>query len=413
MSESTLPDIVFYALQPWENEYPSPSLGLARALAVHTRVWYVSQPPTWRDVVSGATKRSRPAGVYPEAGEEGSVVLVVELPPVAPVNALPPETKVYDLARHQVDKTLNQALRKVMVQHRVGDFIWMNMYAPTQFVTVDLHREPLARIYYTIDAIGANWYTKRHGVRYEAIQCERSTTVLGTSSQLGKTLASYTTAGGSPAISTDRVHVLPNAVAADIYLDTDTSIEPADLREIPHPRVGFVGNLDADRIDYDGLLAFAKTRPDVHLVLVGPWNADEGTRETYKATPNIHLLGRRDQRECPAYLRYYDICVIPFVISELTASIYPLKINEYLAMGKPVLATPFSDDIQGFRQNITVAPLEDWASLVESTIDEYSEEIRKSSILLAASNTWAHRAVEFLELVGYHPRAAQPAKRAI
>ncbi len=402
MSHAPLPDIVFFAMQPWENEYPSPSLGLARALAVHTRVWYVSQPPTYRDLLMGTSKRSRPAGVYPEDGENGSVVLVVELPPIMPVNALPPNSRVYDFARAQVDKALNKSLRAVMVQHRVGDFVWMNMFAPTQFVTVDLHRAPLQRIYYTIDAVATGWYTKRHGPRFEAVQCAVSDMVLGTGSKLGDTLRGYETPGGTPAITPDRVHVLPNAMAADIYLEDAHPAQPADLRPIPHPRVGFVGNLDDGRIDYAGLLAFAKTRPDVHLVFVGPWNHDDpGVRRAFDAQPNIHLLGRREQRECPGYLHHFDICMIPFAINDQTAAIYPLKINEYLAIGKPVLATVFSEDIQDFRQNITLAPISAWASLVEDTIDQHDEGKRAANVARAAQNTWAHRAAQFLDLAGF------------
>ncbi len=414
MNTSTLPDIVFYAMQPWENEYPSPSLGLARALAVHTRVWYVSQPPTWRDVLTGSSKRSRPAGVYAERGEQDSTVQVVELPAILPVNALPPSSKIYDILRARVDVALNRSLRQVMLEHGVGDFLWINMFAPTQFVTVDLHRPALSRTYYTIDALETNWYTGRHGPRYEAIQCAHSDMALGTGSQLGKLLVSYTTDDGTVSIAPDRVHVLPNAMAADIYLENTDDPEPADLRGIPHPRVGFVGNLDDGRIDYAGLLAFAKTRPDVQLVFVGPWNHDAATKQAFDATPNIHLLGRRDQRECPAYLRNYDICMIPFAINDQTAAIYPLKINEYLAIGKPVLATPFSEDIQDFRRNITLAPIEDWGKLVEVTIDGHTDAQRDANVKRASENTWADRAVQFLDLAGYATaRSLQPSPQTI
>ena len=404
MTSSTLPDIVFFAMQPWENPYPSPSLGLARALAVHTRVYYVSQPPTWRDALTGHEKRSRGPGVYEEAGEGDSVVYVVELPAIAPVNGLPPESKVYDFCRAQVDRVLNKHLRNVLIEQGVGDYIWINMFAPTQFVELDLHRPPLARYYYTIDAIETNWYTGRHGLRYEAIQCRVSDAVFGTSSRLGQTLAGFVDAAGEPV--SRAVHVLPNAMAADIYLEDQDATEPADLADIPHPRVGFVGNLDAERIDYPGLVAFAKTRPDVHLVFVGPWNGPDLHKVAFEAQPNIHLLGRRDQRACPAYLRNYDICMIPFALNEQTASIYPLKINEYLAIGKPVLATPFSDDIQDFRQNITLAPIGMWGELVESTIAGHTDAQREANIARAADNTWAARATTFLGLVGLEPQVA-------
>ena len=396
---TTLPEIVFYALQPWENEYPSPSLGLARALAVHTRVWYVSRPPTWRDVVKGTTKRSRPPGVYEEEGEGGSKLYVVELRATAPINALPSESGLFDGIRARVDRGMNRELGRILSENEVGDYLWINMYSPTQFLEVSLHRPPLARYYYTIDAIEENWYTSRHGLRYEALQASHSDAVFGTSSKLGETMASFRDASGAACAKT--VHVLPNAMAADIYFADPDAPEPADIRDLPHPRVGFVGNFDATRIDYAGIEVLAKARPDVQFVFVGPWNASEQYRAAFEALPNVHLLGRRDQRECPPYLRHVDICIIPFAINALTASIYPLKINEYLAIGKPVLATPFSKDIQDFRDNIHLAPIDQWAGMIEEVIDGHTESRRKASVERAADNTWESRAREFLRLVGY------------
>ena len=403
---SNLPEIVFYALQPWENEYPSPSLGLARALAAHTRVWYVSRPPTWRDVVQGRQKRSRGPGVYEEAGEAGSTLYVVELGATAPINALPPESRLYDAARAAVERGMNRELRGVLEARGVGEYLWINMFAPTQFVELELHRPPLARYYYTIDAIEENWYTRRHGLRHEALQASRSDAVLGTSSRLGQTMAGFRDAAGEPCAKA--VHVLPNAMAADIYLANPDAPEPPELRGLPHPRLGFVGNFDADRIDYDGLAALATARPDVAFVFIGPWNAGEDRRTVFEALPNVHLLGRREQRDCPPYLRHVDVCVIPFAVNALTASIYPLKINEYLAIGKPVLATPFSDDIRDFRDNIALAPITEWAGLIESVIEAHTPARAADNVRRGADNDWASRALTFLRLAGYAPATPQP-----
>lgn len=398
-ANQSLPHIVFYALQPWENEYPSPSLGLARALAVHTNVWYVSRPPTWRDVVQGRQKRSRPPGVYEERGEEGSTLKVIELKATAPINSLPPESWLYDTARATVERGMNDELGDILRAHHVGDYIWINMFAPTQFVEVTLHRPPLARYYYTIDAIEENWYTGRHGLRHEAMQASRSDAVFGTSSRLGETMAGFRDTDGAACAKT--VHVLPNAMAADIYLSDPDAPEPEDLRAIAHPRLGFVGNFDATRIDYDGIIVLAEARPDVQFVFIGPWNASEADRLAFEARANIHLLGRRDQRECPPYLRHVDICIIPFAVNALTASIYPLKINEYLAIGKPVLATPFSKDIADFCDNIELAPIAAWPHLIDDVIAAHSKARHEASVARAKDNTWATRARTFLDLIGY------------
>ncbi len=54
----------------------------------------------------------------------------------------------------------------------------------------------------------------------------------------------------------------------------------------------------------------------------------------------MHLLGTRAYDELPAVLRGADAALIPYALNELTASIFPMKVYEYLAAGLPVVATP-------------------------------------------------------------------------
>ena len=56
--------------------------------------------------------------------------------------------------------------------------------------------------------------------------------------------------------------------------------------------------------------------------------------------PNVHLLGLRAYDALPDVLRGADAALIPYSLNELTASIFPMKVYEYLAAGLPVVATP-------------------------------------------------------------------------
>jgi UDP-galactopyranose mutase len=116
--------------------------------------------------------------------------------------------------------------------------------------------------------------------------------------------------------------------------------EPDDQQLIPHPRLGFFGVLD-ERFDLALISALADLRPHWHLVLIGPVVKIDPA--TLPQRNNIHYLGSKSYKELPHYLAGWDIAIMPFAINEATRFISPTKTPEYLAGGKPVIATPIQD----------------------------------------------------------------------
>jgi glycosyltransferase involved in cell wall biosynthesis len=108
---------------------------------------------------------------------------------------------------------------------------------------------------------------------------------------------------------------------------------PADLG--PGPVIGYVGGLHRF-VDMDLLVAMATARPDWAWVFVGPLQRDCGELE---ALPNVRLLGPRPHAELPSLVAGFDACLIPYALSDDTKTVSPTKVNEYLAMGKPVVST--------------------------------------------------------------------------
>ena len=87
-----------------------------------------------------------------------------------------------------------------------------------------------------------------------------------------------------------------------------------------------------------------------------------------------------------------DCCLIPFVRSKLTKSIYPLKLNEYLAAGKPVVSTSFSSDLNDFKELIKIAgDKKKFLEYVKLEITEDNESKKSDRINIAKSNTWESR----------------------
>ena len=122
--------------------------------------------------------------------------------------------------------------------------------------------------------------------------------------------------------------------------------EPADQKDIPHPRFGFFGVLD-ERVDWDLLAAVADLRPDWQWIMVGPVSG-KIPDSALPQRPNIHYPGGKDYSELPAYLAGWDVAIMPFAINDATRFISPTKTPEYLAGGKAVVSTPILDVIRQY-----------------------------------------------------------------
>lgn len=158
---------------------------------------------------------------------------------------------------------------------------------------------------------------------------------------------------------------------------------------LPHPRIGYVGALN-EKVDYALLEGVARTHPDWHLVLVGALDlmVHPDRADGLKRLPNVHWLGRVPVDQVPLAIAGMDVCVLPYENNAWTANINSLKLYEYLACGRPIVATDvpaarefpglvrIASDPESFAHEIADALAEDPSKLVEA---------RQAA---AAANTW-------------------------
>ncbi|MCK4413062.1 MAG: glycosyltransferase [Candidatus Eisenbacteria sp.] len=130
---------------------------------------------------------------------------------------------------------------------------------------------------------------------------------------------------------------------------------PADLRFLPRPWIGFMGAIFV-YLDFDLLLATARAFPDASLVMVGPVQDPQGARRLSRA-PNVHFLGRKPQNQVPDYVGAFDVCLCPFKAGAVRRAVNPLKIYEYLALGRPVVSTPL--------ESLATEPVAQWIRFAE------------------------------------------------
>jgi teichuronic acid biosynthesis glycosyltransferase TuaH len=123
---------------------------------------------------------------------------------------------------------------------------------------------------------------------------------------------------------------------------------PDEITALPAPRIGYAGAL-AEWIDLELLAATARSFPDASVVLVGPAvGPGIDPRAFFESLPNVHWLGAKPHEALPHYVLACDVCLIPFRSTALTRGVNPNKLWEYLALGKPVVATDFSPFIHEF-----------------------------------------------------------------
>jgi glycosyltransferase involved in cell wall biosynthesis len=106
----------------------------------------------------------------------------------------------------------------------------------------------------------------------------------------------------------------------------------------------------------------------------------------------VHFLGAKDYKSLPGYIRGFDVATIPFLKEDYLSSAYPLKINEYLAVGKPVVSTDFAD-LSDFWEKITIAEAsEKFISGIENGLSEDNAKLINNRKKLALENSWDNRA---------------------
>ena len=192
------------------------------------------------------------------------------------------------------------------------------------------------------------------------------------------------------------VRLMPNVADTELFA---TALEPgpADpaLDGLARPRLVFCGAVAEKKLDMPLLLDIARARRDWTVALVGPVGLGDPHTDVsaLAAEPNVHLLGARPHDELPQVLRGADVALIPYRRSRLTDSIFPMKVYEYLAAGRPVVATelPSLDGVAGVRR---ASGTDAFAAAVEDALAHDTPEERRRLSALAAGHSWDARVAE-------------------
>lgn len=160
------------------------------------------------------------------------------------------------------------------------------------------------------------------------------------------------------------------------------------LHDVPGPIIGYYGAITT-WFDLELVAEAARLRPQYSFVLIGA--AEHPEIAKLKALPNVRLLGEKPYRTIAAYLRCFDVCLIPFLLEPVTQAVDPVKLYEYFSQGKPVVATRMEElAAHGELLYLADGP-DDFARKLDAAVHESDEQMTQRRIRFASENTWERR----------------------
>jgi len=390
-------DIIYFSLFRWNGPYSSISVAMAKEFARSRRVFYINNPFTFKDSLSSepqiemVTPKVESGKITFQTEKDTPNLTTITPPYTYPINFLP-EGILYDKIAQQNSKVIYDAVQQTIERFDIKKYVFINCFNPFYAPVLPDEFKPILNIYQSVDDISQEDYIAKHGRRLEEIAVKKADLTLVTSQELYRLKSPFA----------KNIQILNNAADNSNFsraINEDFP-KPADIANLKGKIIGFIGNLDEARIDYDLIKATALGHPDKQLVLVGPINNTKYKDIELDKMDNVTFTGPKEMEELPAYLQYFDVCIIPFAKNLLTKSIYPLKINEYLAAGKSVVSTNFSPDIASFKDFIHLASSStDFVNLIDWAVNDNSADKVIARTKKAATNTWKTRILEFDKLV--------------
>jgi glycosyltransferase involved in cell wall biosynthesis len=244
--------------------------------------------------------------------------------------------------------------------------------------------DPSLIVYHCVDDIAAQKGVRSDAFRVaEARFAARADLVLASAPALAERMSTLNR----------NVFYAPNVADTERFA---TALEegPTDpaLAALPRPRIVFTGAVVATKLDIDLIEGVAKARPDWSIALVGPIGVGDPRTDIscLRRLSNVHLLGSRPYGELPDVLRGADVALVPYAINDLTRSVFPMKVFEYLAAGLPVVTTPLPAlaDTPGV---VVAADAEATVAAVERALGADGLEARRARSQEVLGNSWEAR----------------------
>jgi teichuronic acid biosynthesis glycosyltransferase TuaH len=247
---------------------------------------------------------------------------------------------------------------------------------------------PESYLYYTRDNLLAVKYWQSQGKRIEPLHMAKADLVVSNSNFLARLASKHN----------PESHFVGQGCDITAFKADNELKLPEDIASVKYPVIGYIGALKSLRLDISVIEHIAKTKKDWNIVLVGPED-DEFRNSGLHKLENVHFLGPKNENELPSYLKAFDVAINPQILNEVTVGNYPRKIDEYLAMGKPAVATR-TEAMEYFSDFVSLAEdKEEWIEAIANELGNDNDNKRKSRVEFAGGHTWENNVNEIYKLI--------------
>ncbi len=353
--------IVFVTNSLW-NETHRGRHHLAQVASASNAVLWVNRRYTFRDKASKAGLEQAGDGLYVLHTGKSLLPRRIDLK--------------YNWDNRMRLKMLDRALKHFF--HRAEpDLLWIYDYKGLPFVQ---NYSGVPKLYYCNDFFGDYAYERYEKALASAVNC-----VFCTAPKLKDRLADYN----------ENCHFLPHGV----WLPNAT---PNYVKKGWPETVGYIGAL---RWCID--LSFLKNiidQTDLRLILAGPiiecTNAQEKALRDFLSLPKVEYLGNLSREQIWEQMANIDIGLLPYLVNHKLSHNFVIKYFDYLAFGKPIIATPYFEWPEPYGNFVSVyKPGTDLKSFIDEVYARHNQEMYNAALSLAAESTWENRFKRICELM--------------
>ena len=387
-------DFIIVGLQALDNAIGSNCINIAYEFAKHNRVLYVNYPV---DRFSRIREKNDPRMQKRKniiKGKEEDLVKIQDnfwnLYPRTTLESISQlgNKCLFDYLNKINNKRFAKQIQSAIDRLGFKDVIIFNDSDMYRSLYLKEFLKPALYIYYTRDNMIFVDFWKKHGVRIEAALMGKSDLVVANSTYLADYGRKFNKNSFYVGQGCD-TSLFDNKLIKEI---------PEDFKDIKKPIIGYIGVLYTLRLDIDVLVYLAKNSPEWSIVLVGPEDDNFKASELHSLS-NVYFFGSKKMEELPKYLSQFDVALNPQILNEVTIGNYPRKIDEYLAMGKPTVATK-TEAMSVFADHTYLATnKEEYLELTKKALAENSKEKEEEREKFAKSHTWENNVKEIYKAI--------------
>jgi teichuronic acid biosynthesis glycosyltransferase TuaH len=384
-------DIICITMTSWEGNYLKSTVELMKELSARNTVWYFDYQYTLKDFFKGLLLNDKTIPWKKMAGIErrttevkpypGGKVIIYTPPPIIPA---------FWIKRFGLFKLINRLnhflairpFKKFLNKKQVNPKAIITALNPFMGLGVKKYFGSKPHVYYCFDEIRAAHWLKTFGGQAEDMLLPGVDAAVFTSDYLQKIKGEKVA----------RSAVIKNGVHYDAFAQHKRKFDTNAI-----PVVGYLGSID-DRFDIDMMERVIQKLPNIEFHMVGRVVYEEVPKRL-KQYANVKFFPPVNANDVPPIMGKMDIGIIPYLKNDFTAAVYPLKVNEYLSVGLPVIMTSFAS-LPDFNDVADLADdAETFINCIRKNLADDSPEKINERMKFASANSWRQRAEDLEKFV--------------